>query len=91
MALNLLNEPVIKFANPKMTTVASNLTISDAAIAMAESKIDSILVVEHGHIIGIMTEKDILYDVVAKGLDPKKTTIKKITKSPFNHYKKMPQ
>jgi len=83
MALNLLNEPVIKFINPKMTAVASNLTIHDAAKAMVDSKVDSILVFEHGQIIGIMTEKDILHDVVAKGLDPKKTTVKKITKSPL--------
>ena len=83
MALEFLNEPVSKFTNPKMTTVASNLTIRDAAKAMAESKIDSILVFEHGQIIGIVTEKDILYDVVAKGLDPTKTIIKKITKSPL--------
>lgn len=83
MALNLLNEPVTKFTTPKMTAVASNLTIHDAAKAMADSKIDSILVFENGEIIGIMTEKDILRDVVAKGLDPKKTTVKKITKSPL--------
>ena len=83
MALNLLNEPVAKFANSKMTAVASNLTIYDAAKAMADSKVDCILVFEHGEIIGIMTEKDILHDVVAKGLDPKKTTVKKVTKSPL--------
>lgn len=83
MALNLLNEPVIKFIDKKMTTVASNLTIHDAAKAMTESKIESILVFEHGQIIGIITEKDILRDVVAKGLDPKKTTVKKITKKPL--------
>ena len=29
----------------------------------------------------MVTEKDILYDVVAKGLDPSKTTLKKITRS----------
>ena len=55
-----------------MTVVASNLTIHDTAKDMAESKVDSILIFEHGQIIGIMTEKDILHDVVAKGLDQKK-------------------
>ncbi len=83
MALELLKEPVSKFVNPKMTTVASNLTIQDAAEAMVDSKVDSILVFENGHIIGIVTEKDILYDVVAKGMDPTKTTLKEITKSPL--------
>lgn len=83
MALELLNEPVSKFTNPKMTTVESNLTIQDTAQAMVESKVDSILVFENNRIIGIVTEKDILYDVVAKGLDPTRTTLKQITKSPI--------
>lgn len=83
MALELLNEPVYKFTNPKMTTIESNLTIQDAAQAMTESKVDSILVFEDSKIIGIVTEKDILYDVVAKGLDPTRTTLKQITKSPI--------
>jgi len=83
MALELLNEPVSKFTNPKMTTIASNLTIQDAARAMVESKVDSILVFEKNKIIGIVTEKDIFRDVVAKGLDPTKTTLKAVTKSPI--------
>ncbi len=83
MALELLNEPVYKFTNPKMTTIESNLTIQDAAQAMSESKVDSILVFENNKIIGIVTEKDILYDVVAKGLDPTRTILKQITKSPL--------
>ena len=88
MALDLLNEPVSKFTNPHMTTIASDLTIQDAAKAMSESKIDSILVFEKNKIVGIVTEKDILYDVVAKGLDPQKTTLKTITKSPIITIKK---
>lgn len=88
MALDLLNEPVSKFTNPKMTTIASNLTIQDAAKAMTDSKVDSILVFEDSKIIGIVTEKDILHDVVAKGLDPVNTQLKQITKSPIITIKK---
>jgi signal-transduction protein with cAMP-binding, CBS, and nucleotidyltransferase domain len=83
MALDLLNEPVLKFTNPKMTTISSDLTIQDAAQAMVDSKIDSIIVFEKNKIIGIVTEKDILYDIVAKGLDPSKIKLKEITKSPI--------
>ena len=88
MISDLLNEPVSKFANKKMTTVASNLTIQDAAKAMTESKVDSILVFEKSKIIGMVTEKDILYDIVSKGLDPTKTTLRKIAKSPLITIKK---
>ena len=87
MALDMLNEPVSKFTNPKMTTIASNLTIQDAAKAMTDSKVDSILVFEDNKIIGIVTEKDILH-VVAKGLDPVNTILKQITKSPIISIKK---
>lgn len=83
MPLNLLNEPVIRYTNTKMTAIASNLTIHDAIKAMTDSKVDCIFVFEHNKIIGIMTEKDILHHVIAKGLDPKKITVKKITKSPL--------
>ena len=76
MVLEFLNEPVSKFTNPKMTTVSSDLSIRDAAKVLLDSKIDSVLVFEHDQIIGIVTERDVLNDVVAKGLDPKKTTIK---------------
>ena len=88
MIPNLLNESVSKFTNKKMTTVASNLTIQDAAKAMTESKADSILVFEKSKIIGMVTEKDILRDIVAKGLDPTKTTLRKITKGPIITIKK---
>jgi len=88
MALDMLNEPVSKFINPHMTAIASDLTIQDAAKAMSESKVDSILVFEKNKIVGIVTEKDILYDIVAKGLDPIRTTLKEITKSPIITIKK---
>jgi signal-transduction protein with cAMP-binding, CBS, and nucleotidyltransferase domain len=88
MISDLLNEPVSKFTNKKMTTVASNLTIQDAAKAMTESRVDSILVFEKNQIIGMVTEKDMLYDIIAKGLDPTKITLGKIAKSPLITIKK---
>ena len=88
MIPDLLDEPVSKFTDKKMTAIASNLTIQDAAKAMSESKVDSILVFEKNKIIGIVTEKDILQDIVAKGLDPSKTALREITKGPLITIKK---
>lgn len=88
MISDLLNEPVSKFTNKKMTTISSDLTIQDAAKAMAESKVDSILVFEKSKIIGMVTERDILHDIVAKGLDPSSTTLKEIAKGPLITIKK---
>jgi len=79
MAQILLDEPVSKYTNHKLYSVSSDFTVVDAAKAMVKSKIDSILVHEKDDIIGIVTEKDILRDVVAKGKNPEKTTLKEIT------------
>lgn len=88
MIPDLLGEPVSKFINKKMTIIASDLTIQDAAKVMAESKVGSILVFEKNKIIGMVTENDILRDIVAKGLDPSNTILKKIVKSPLITIKK---
>ena len=83
MSLEMLNEPVSKYTNPELTVVASEVTVTDAAKVMTDERIDSILVFENDEVIGIVTNKDILTDVVAKGLDPSKTTIKEITHQPI--------
>ncbi|MFB5597623.1 MAG: cyclic nucleotide-binding/CBS domain-containing protein [Nitrosopumilaceae archaeon] len=79
----MLNESVSKFTNPELTVVASEVTVTDAAKVMTDRRIDSILVFENDEVIGIVTNKDILTDVVAKGLDPSKVTIKEITHQPL--------
>ena len=61
-----------------MTTIESHFKVSDAAKAMVDSKVESILVFEEGSIIGIVTMKDIFRDVVAKGKDPAKIILKDI-------------
>ncbi len=83
MSLEMLNESVSKYTNPELTVVASEVTVSDAAKVMTEGRIDSILVFEDDQVIGIVTNKDILTDVVAKGLDPSKVPIKDITHKPL--------
>lgn len=83
MSLQMLEEPVSKYTNHQMVAVASNLRVSDAAKTMTEDKVDSILVFEGDDIIGILTQKDILSDVVAKGIDPKTITIKEIAQKPI--------
>ena len=83
MSLQMLEEPVSKYTNHQMVVVASNFKVSDAAKVMTESKVDSIIVFEDDDVIGIVTQKDILSDVVAKGKDPKKVTIKEIMHKPI--------
>lgn len=79
MSVEMLDESISKFTNPKLTAVSSELTVTDAAKVMSESKVDSVLVFENDSVIGIITDKDILVDVVAKGIDPSKIPVKEIT------------
>ena len=50
---------------------------------MIDSRVNSILVFEDDEVIGIVTNKDVLFDVVAKGLNPSTITIKQITHHPL--------
>lgn len=84
----MLNDPVSKYTDHKMTTIESHLNINDAAKAMLESNVESILVFEDNDVIGILTIKDIFKDIVAKGNDPTKFTIKQIMKKPIIKIKK---
>lgn len=83
MSVDMLNEPLSKYTNPKLMAVSSELTVTDAAKVMNESRVDSVLVFENDSVIGIVTDKDIIGEVVAKGIDPSKITMKEITHKPI--------
>jgi len=83
MSREFLQSSISEFINPRLVVAASDLTVSDAAKVMLESRVNSILVFEDDQVIGIVTNKDFLNDVVAKGLDPTKTRIKEITNQPL--------
>jgi len=78
MLAQMLNEPVSKYTNHKMVTIDVGLTVQDAAKAMVEAKVDSILVYTNYNVIGIVTIKDMLTEIIAKGKDPSKVAIGKL-------------
>ena len=78
MLAQMLDEPVSKYTNHKMVTIDVGLTAQDAAKAMVEAKVDSILVFTNYNVIGIVTIKDMLTEIIAKGKDPSKVSIGKL-------------
>lgn len=64
--------------NPTPVTLPPGASIHEAAKKMAEHLIGSILVMEGDNLVGIFTERDLLNRVVAKGLDPQKTTLTQV-------------
>jgi CBS domain-containing protein len=79
----MLNDPVSKYTDHKMTVIESHYKVNYAAKVMMDSQVDSILVYENDDIIGIITMKDIFRDVVAQGKDPTKLTLKEIAHRPI--------
>jgi CBS domain-containing protein len=66
-----------------LATVTSKVTIAEVSEMMATRRIGAILVVEKGKLAGIFTERDALVRVIAKGVDPKTTTVGEVmTKNP---------
>ena len=83
MSLEMLEEPVSKYTNTKLIVVESHLTVADAAKVMTNEKVGSILVFENDKVIGIVTNKDVIAQVVATGLDSSKVIIKQIMHAPL--------
>lgn len=60
-------------------TIRPNETIKDAAVLMNENRIGSLVVVSGtGAVIGIVTERDVLTDVVAAGKNPEDVKVEDI-------------
>lgn len=66
-----------------VTHLPADMSVSKAAGIMDKQLIGSVLVEEKGKDIGVMTERDILRKVVAKGKNPDYVTIKEIMTSPI--------
>jgi CBS domain-containing protein len=58
-----------------MLTAPPQISVSKAAKKMASRKVGAILVVEGDRLLGIFTERDALYRVIALGREPATTTI----------------
>jgi len=56
-------------------TAAAETSVSEAAGLMKRSKVGAIMVVEGGHLVGIFTERDALFGVIAEGRDPLSTRL----------------
>ncbi|MBW2977165.1 CBS domain-containing protein [Candidatus Woesearchaeota archaeon] len=65
------------------TKISSYATISEAARVMDEKLIGSLLAEEENKVVGIMTERDILRKIVAKGRNPDIVKVRDIMSSPI--------
>jgi CBS domain-containing protein len=54
---------------------APTVAVRKAARMMAEKNAGAVLISDHDKLVGIFTERDIVFRVVARGLDPAKTRV----------------
>ncbi|MGB4360732.1 MAG: CBS domain-containing protein [Rhodoferax sp.] len=62
----------------KFITAAPDTAVSQAARLMATKDAGAVLVVEDDQLIGIFTERDVVFRVIAQGLDPKETCLRQV-------------
>lgn len=61
-----------------------NTSVARAAKLMADKNVGAVMVVEEKRLVGIFTERDAVFRVVAKGLDPRATRLDEVmTRSPL--------
>ncbi|HMK16356.1 MAG TPA: CBS domain-containing protein [Methanomicrobiales archaeon] len=65
------------------TTIGSDATVADAALAMCREKVGSCIVLENNFPIGIITEEDINCKVVVRDQKPSEVYVKEAMSSPL--------
>jgi CBS domain-containing protein len=78
-----LDKPVSKFMSVSFAKVGADETVAGAAKAMQKAGTTEAIVVRGGEPVGIVTERDILYKVVAEGSHPSKVTVADVMSSPI--------
>ena len=63
-------------ANPR--TIEPSTTVQEAAKLMRDEDVGPIPIVENGSVSGIVTDRDIVLNVVAEGIDPSSTPVSQI-------------
>jgi predicted transcriptional regulator len=65
-----------------VVTIEAGQNVLQAAVLMGEKRVSSLPIVSKGKLIGIVTEKDMVIRVVARGLNGKKLLVEEIMSYP---------
>lgn len=71
--------PIKSLMKPKkLLTAPPDMVVSEAAKLMAAKNTGAVLVVENDHLVGIFTERDAVFRVLAKGRDAHATSLRQV-------------
>jgi len=72
----MFSEPVrAVMEREKLLVAPPETTVSEAAALMAHRQVGAVMVVEHEHLVGIFTERDAVFRVIARGRDAQTTRL----------------
>lgn len=75
----MLSAPVSSVIEPRQVICSPpEASVADAARLMLQEKVGAVLVVEHGSLVGIFTERDAVCRVMAPGRDPARTPLRDV-------------
>ena len=75
----MLSLPVREVLEPRrLVSAPPAMTVADAARRMREGRVGAMLVVENDCLVGIFTERDALFRVIAPGRDPSVVTLREV-------------
>lgn len=62
----------------EVITAAAGMAVTEAALVMRQADVGAIMVVEEGRLVGVFTERDALFRMVAQGLDGRTTRLAEV-------------
>lgn len=75
----MFSDPIRSVMEPKKLLLASpESSVHAAAVQMSDSKVGAILVVDKGRLVGIFTERDTVFRVIAAKRDPLTTPLSQV-------------
>ncbi len=84
MALRIdVDLPISQFITKELATIGRDETVAAGAKMMVRKGVGSLIVVDNGEPVGIITERDVLNKVVAVDRDPATTKISSVMSSPI--------
>jgi len=81
--LDNVYRPLSVLMHTTMATIASERMVLEATQTMAEKRIGSLLVMEAGEMVGIVTETDVVQKVIADGLPARSTSVRAVMNAPL--------
>jgi len=81
--MNLMNTPVRALVKRAPVTVSPHVSIREAAELMRTQRVSSVLLVEQGHLFGLVTDRDLRNRALATGLDTSLPVLEIATVAPL--------